>query len=108
TRGRSIDVRLDRKVVHELDGSERRKKRKFEVGVLPGAITVCVPVSRGRVPFLVLVAVSLIAGQTGAYLVTRDPFGALVTEGATGFSAVAALRATPGRDDINGALAARL
>jgi diacylglycerol kinase (ATP) len=46
TRGRSIEVRLDRKVVHELDGSERRKKRKFNVGVQPGAITVCVPTPR--------------------------------------------------------------
>jgi diacylglycerol kinase (ATP) len=45
TKGRSIEVRLDRKVLHELDGSERRKKRKFNVGVQPGAITVRVAAS---------------------------------------------------------------
>jgi diacylglycerol kinase family enzyme len=43
TRGRSIEVRLDRKVHHELDGSDRRKKKKFAVKVEPSAITVCVP-----------------------------------------------------------------
>jgi diacylglycerol kinase (ATP) len=46
TKGRSIEVRLDRKVLHELDGSERQKKRKFTVDVLPRAITVCAPASR--------------------------------------------------------------
>jgi diacylglycerol kinase (ATP) len=43
TKGRLIDVRLDRKVMHELDGSERKKQRKFTVDVHPRAITVCVP-----------------------------------------------------------------
>jgi diacylglycerol kinase (ATP) len=46
TKGRSIEVALDRKVLHELDGSERQKKRKFAVDVLASAITVCVPPSR--------------------------------------------------------------
>jgi diacylglycerol kinase (ATP) len=46
TKGQSIDVTLDRKVLHELDGSERQKKRKFAVDLLPSAITVCVPPSR--------------------------------------------------------------
>jgi membrane-associated phospholipid phosphatase len=58
------------------------------------------------VPFLVLVAVSLIAGLTGSYLVSRDPFRGLVTEGATGFSTVNALRATARRDDIKSWIAA--
>jgi len=46
TKGRSIDVRLDRKVLHELDGSERKKRRKFLIDVHPRAIAVCVPTSR--------------------------------------------------------------
>jgi diacylglycerol kinase (ATP) len=46
TKGRSIEVTLDRKVLHELDGSERKKKRKFTVDVHPRAITLCVPTSR--------------------------------------------------------------
>jgi diacylglycerol kinase (ATP) len=46
TKGRSIQVRLDRKVLHELDGSERQKKKKFRVDVLPKAITICVPITR--------------------------------------------------------------
>jgi diacylglycerol kinase (ATP) len=46
TKGREIDVRLDRKALHELDGSERQKKRKFTVSVERRAITVCVPDGR--------------------------------------------------------------
>jgi diacylglycerol kinase (ATP) len=46
TKGRSIDLRLDRKVMHELDGSERKKQRKFTIDVHPRAITVCAPASR--------------------------------------------------------------
>jgi diacylglycerol kinase (ATP) len=46
TKGHSIEVRLDRKVIHELDGSERKKEKKFTVDVHPRAITVCVPASR--------------------------------------------------------------
>lgn len=57
-------------------------------------------------PLLVLIAVSLVAGLTGAYLVSRDPFSALVAEGATRFPAVAALRATARRDDIKSWIAA--
>jgi membrane-associated phospholipid phosphatase len=58
------------------------------------------------VPFLVLVAVSLIAGLMGAYLVSHHPFRALATEGATGFSAAVALKASVRRDGIKGWLAA--
>jgi diacylglycerol kinase (ATP) len=43
TKARSIRVRLDRKVLYELDGGDRKKKRSFEIKVEPGAITVCVP-----------------------------------------------------------------
>jgi diacylglycerol kinase (ATP) len=45
-KGRSVEVRLDRKVLHELDGSERNKKKRFTVDVQPSAISVCVPASR--------------------------------------------------------------
>jgi len=43
TRGRSIEVRLDRKVLYELDGGTRSKTRKFRVDVVPSAVNVCVP-----------------------------------------------------------------
>jgi diacylglycerol kinase (ATP) len=46
TKGRSVEVRLDRKVLHELDGSERERKRRFTVDIQPSAISVCVPGSR--------------------------------------------------------------
>jgi diacylglycerol kinase (ATP) len=46
TRGRSVELRLDRKVRHELDGSERGKKKSFTVKAEPSAISVCVPASR--------------------------------------------------------------
>jgi diacylglycerol kinase (ATP) len=46
TRGRSVELRLDRKVRHELDGSERGKKKSFTVRAEPSAISVCVPASR--------------------------------------------------------------
>jgi membrane-associated phospholipid phosphatase len=58
------------------------------------------------VPFLILVFVSVIAGLAGAYVVSRAPFGALATEGATGFSVVVALKATARRDGIKEWLAA--
>ena len=43
TKGRSVQVRLDRKVLYELDGGVRKKTRKFCVDVVPSAVTVCVP-----------------------------------------------------------------
>jgi membrane-associated phospholipid phosphatase len=58
------------------------------------------------VPFLVLVVVSLIAGLAAAYVVSRDPFRSLATEGPTGFSAVVAVKAAARRDGIKGWLAA--
>ncbi len=46
TKGRSIEVKLDRKVLYELDGGDRERKRRFRVEVQPGAVTVCVPVPK--------------------------------------------------------------
>ena len=43
TRGRSFDIRLDRKMAYELDGSDRKPRKRFEVEIEPAAITVCVP-----------------------------------------------------------------
>ena len=41
--GAPVEVKLDRKVLYELDGGDREKVKKFEVEVEPGAIKVCVP-----------------------------------------------------------------
>ena len=43
TKARHIKVKLDRKVLYELDGGDRDKVRAFEVKVEPSAITVCLP-----------------------------------------------------------------
>jgi diacylglycerol kinase (ATP) len=43
TQGRSVRVKLDRKVRYELDGGDRKKVKSFKVEVEPDAITVCVP-----------------------------------------------------------------
>ena len=43
TRGREVDVKLDRATAYELDGGARPAKRRLRVTVEPGAITVCVP-----------------------------------------------------------------
>lgn len=43
TQGRSLRVKLDRKVRYELDGGDRTKVKSFKVDVEAGAITVCVP-----------------------------------------------------------------
>jgi diacylglycerol kinase (ATP) len=43
TRGRKVDVKLDRKVPYELDGGSRGAVKRFEVEVEPGAIGVQVP-----------------------------------------------------------------
>jgi membrane-associated phospholipid phosphatase len=57
-------------------------------------------------PFLVLLAVSLVAGAAGAYLVSRNPLRGLAAEGATGVSAFVALKAAAHRDGIKNWLAA--
>jgi membrane-associated phospholipid phosphatase len=59
-----------------------------------------------RVPFLILVGVSLMAGLAGAYVLSRDPFRALATERGPALSAVLALKATARRDGIKTWLAA--
>jgi diacylglycerol kinase (ATP) len=43
TQGRSVRVKLDRKVRYELDGGDRKKLKSFKVDIEPGAIRVCVP-----------------------------------------------------------------
>ena len=43
TKARSVQVKLNRKVLYELDGGDRRKVKSFKVKVEPGAVTVCVP-----------------------------------------------------------------
>jgi diacylglycerol kinase (ATP) len=43
TKARTVKVKLNRKVLYELDGGDRTKVKQFKVKVEPGAITVCVP-----------------------------------------------------------------
>jgi diacylglycerol kinase (ATP) len=43
TSARSMKVKLNRKVLYELDGGDREKVKKFAVKVRPQAVTVCVP-----------------------------------------------------------------
>jgi len=47
TKATSVKVKLDRKVLYELDGGDRTKVKAFKVKVDPGAITVCVPAGEG-------------------------------------------------------------
>ena len=47
TQGRSVRVKLDRKVRYELDGGDRKKLKSFKVDIEPGAIRVCVPRTAG-------------------------------------------------------------
>jgi diacylglycerol kinase (ATP) len=47
TKASSVKVKLNRKVLYELDGGDRTKVKAFKVKVEPGAITVCVPSSGG-------------------------------------------------------------
>jgi diacylglycerol kinase (ATP) len=47
TKGRSVKVKLSRKILYELDGGDREKKRTFRVDVQPSAVTVCVPAGKG-------------------------------------------------------------
>lgn len=42
-KARSVKVKLDRKVLYELDGGDREKTKGFKVEVEPAAVTVCVP-----------------------------------------------------------------
>ena len=42
-KARSVKIKLDRKVLYELDGGDRPKTKSFKVKVEPAAITICVP-----------------------------------------------------------------
>jgi YegS/Rv2252/BmrU family lipid kinase len=48
TRGREVDVKLDRATAYELDGGARPSKRRLRAKIEPGAITVCVPETSTR------------------------------------------------------------
>jgi diacylglycerol kinase family enzyme len=43
TKAERIDVELDRKVIYELDGGERKEVKRLKVKVKPEALTVRVP-----------------------------------------------------------------
>jgi len=43
TKAQRVKVKLDRKVLYELDGGDRSKVKAFKVKAEPGAVTVCVP-----------------------------------------------------------------
>ena len=43
TRAESVKVKLNRKVVYELDGGDRTKAKSLKVKIEPAAVTVCVP-----------------------------------------------------------------
>ncbi len=43
TKAERIDVELDRKVLYELDGGDRKEVKRLKVKVKPGALTVRVP-----------------------------------------------------------------
>jgi len=43
TSATKVKVKLDRKVLYEVDGSDREKVKSFTIKVQPGAITICVP-----------------------------------------------------------------
>ena len=47
TKARSVKVKLNRKVLYELDGGDRTKVKAFKVKVEPDAVTVCVPKDGG-------------------------------------------------------------
>jgi diacylglycerol kinase (ATP) len=43
TKGRAAEVTLRKKVLYELDGSSRTKRKAFQVEVEPAAVSICVP-----------------------------------------------------------------
>jgi YegS/Rv2252/BmrU family lipid kinase len=43
TTGKKIKVKLNRKVLYEMDGGSRKKTRSFTVEVQPAALTICLP-----------------------------------------------------------------
>jgi diacylglycerol kinase (ATP) len=46
--GRTFDIRLNKAIPYEIDGSVRKKTKRLKCKVKPGAITVCVPEEVGR------------------------------------------------------------
>jgi hypothetical protein len=44
TKAHSVRIKLDRKVLYEIDGGDRKKTRKLRVEVEPQAVQICVPV----------------------------------------------------------------
>jgi len=48
TTAKKIKVKLNRKVLYEVDGSDREKVRSFTVKVQPAAITICLPREESR------------------------------------------------------------
>ena len=50
TKARSVKVKLNRKVLYELDGGDRTKVKSFKVKVEPDAVTVCVPAAAQVAP----------------------------------------------------------
>jgi diacylglycerol kinase (ATP) len=48
TSAKKIKVKLNRKVLYEVDGGDRKKVKSFTVKVQPAAITICLPKERGR------------------------------------------------------------
>jgi YegS/Rv2252/BmrU family lipid kinase len=44
TKAHSVRIKLDRKVLYEIDGGDRKKTRKLHVDVEPNAVQICVPV----------------------------------------------------------------
>jgi diacylglycerol kinase (ATP) len=45
TRAREVEVKMNRKVLYEIDGGDRKKVKSFEIEVEPDAIEICVPVT---------------------------------------------------------------
>jgi len=43
TKAHRVKITLDRKALYELDGGDRRPRRKFKARIVPGALEVCVP-----------------------------------------------------------------
>jgi diacylglycerol kinase family enzyme len=43
TSATKINVKLNRKVLYEVDGGDRSKVKSFKISVQPGAITICLP-----------------------------------------------------------------
>jgi diacylglycerol kinase (ATP) len=43
TKAQSVTVKLNRKMLYELDGGDRTKSKSFKVKVEPAAVTLCVP-----------------------------------------------------------------